>query len=373
MSIIAPFKLERYFAQYEFKSRYLLSCSDCESLAMQEVIEMADPECTALWNNLYLGYTESLGHPILRAEIAKLYTNITSEQILLITPEEGIFIAMQTLLKPGDHMISISPAYQSLYEIARSINCDVTPWQVQLADDHWRIDLKDLESKINPRTRLLVINFPHNPTGYLASRPELEQIIALARKHNLYVFSDEMYRGLEYAPEKRLPAVCDIYEKGFSLSGMSKTYALPGLRVGWLATQNREMFERWMAYKDYTTICHSAPSEILALIALRSGQSIIQRNLEIIGSNIKTADEFFAEFSQQIQWIPPQAGSIAFPRLKVSTLASDFCLDVLQKENTMIAPANMFDYPGNHIRIGLGRKNFGEAIIRLGDYLGSQG
>jgi aspartate/methionine/tyrosine aminotransferase len=369
MADIAPFKLERYFAQYEFNSRYLLSCSDCESLSMQEVVDMADPQSRQMWETLQLGYTESLGHPVLRSEIASQYGKITPGEVLVITPEEGIFIAMQTLLRPGDHVISISPAYQSLYEIARSMGCDVSTWQVNLMGDQWQIDLEDLEAKITPKTRLLVINFPHNPTGYLATRQEQEQIIALAHKYDLYLFSDEMYRGLEYNPEKRLPALCDLYEKGISLSGMSKTYALPGLRLGWLATRDRDAFRRWITYKDYTTICHSAPSEILGLIALRNGQAIIHRNLEIIGSSLKTADEFCTEFSEYIQWIPPQAGSIAFPRMNVNFPVADFCLDVLQKENVMIAPADMFDYPGNHIRLGLGRKNFSEAMGKLGDYL----
>jgi aspartate/methionine/tyrosine aminotransferase len=236
---INPFKLERYFAEYEFKLKYLLSSSDCESLAMAELIQMASPESLEIWQRLKLGYTESPGHPLLRAEVARLYQQITSDQVLIAAPEEAIFVAMQTMLKPGEQVIVVSPVYQSLYEIARSIGCDVTPWKLEPEDNHWRLDLNKLENSLSDRTRMLVINFPHNPTGHTLTPGELEAIIGLARRHGVYVFSDEMYRLLEPEPGIQLPAVCDIYEKGISLSGLSKAFALPGLRIGWLATQER--------------------------------------------------------------------------------------------------------------------------------------
>ena len=169
---ISPFKLERYFAQHEFTAQYLLSPSDCESLALHDLLQLADPDSLTLWNELRLGYTESPGHPLLRAEVARLYRNMTPADVLIAAPEEAIFIAMQTLLKPGDQVVTMLPAYQSLYEIARSIGCEVTPWTLELGGDGWRLDLDRLERSLTDRTRLLVLNFPHNPTGYLPSRAE---------------------------------------------------------------------------------------------------------------------------------------------------------------------------------------------------------
>jgi len=160
---------------------------------------------------------------------------------------------------------------------------------------------------------MLVINFPHNPTGHTLTRAELDALIGLARKHGLYLFSDEMYRLLEYDPGMRLPAVCDLYEKGISLSGLSKSFALPGLRIGWLATQENALMQSWLAFKDYTTICNSAPGEILAIIALQNKEQIIRRNLDIIQENIASAEQFFARHAQQFAWFGPRAGSVAFP------------------------------------------------------------
>jgi aspartate/methionine/tyrosine aminotransferase len=364
-----PFKLERYFAEYEFSVRYLLSPSDCEGLEMASLLEMADPEGRQLWDNLKLSYTESSGHPLLRSEIAKLYPGLTPENILVAVPEEAIFIFMHTLLKPGDHIIAMFPAYQSLYEIARSTGCQVTPWMVQPLDRGWQLDLTRLEESITPRTRLLVINFPHNPTGCLVSPSELDQIVAFARRHGLYLFSDEMYRLLEYDPLRRLPSVSSLYEKAVTLSGLSKSFALPGLRLGWLATRDKSLLDQCQSYKDYTTICASAPSEILGIIALRAKETILARNLDIILSNLNHAEDFFTQYQDHFSWIKPHAGSVAFPQWKGAPPVEVFCQQVLNQQGVMIVPGSIFDYPGNHFRIGLGRKNFPEALEQVGIYL----
>lgn len=366
---IKPFKLERYFAKYEFKVKYLLSSSDCESLSMAELIQMASPESLELWQGLRLGYTESPGHPLLRAEVARLYQHISPDSVLVAAPEEAIFIAMQTMLHEGEHLIVLSPVYQSLYEIARSIGCNVTSWQLEPKGNVWRIDLNKLEASITSHTRILVINFPHNPTGCTITRHELEAIIGFARQHDLYVFSDEMYRLLEPEPAIRLPAVCDVYEKGISLSGLSKAFALPGLRLGWLATQESALIDRWLAFKDYTTICNSAPSEILGMIALQNKERILRRSIDIVQENTAIAERFFIKHRDRFAWFKPQAGSIAFPRWLGAGPVEQFCKDVLDTQGVMIVPGSLFDFPGNHFRIGLGRRNFGEALGYVDVYL----
>jgi aspartate/methionine/tyrosine aminotransferase len=366
---INPFKLERYFARYEFKVKFLLSSSDCESLSLDELLQMATPESLQLWQGLRLGYTESPGHPLLRAEVARLYQHIPLGNVVIAAPEEAIFIAMHTLLAPDDHVIVLSPTYQSLYEIARSIGCRVTSWKLEPGRDGWRLDLDQLEQSITPRTRLLILNFPNNPTGYLPSLRDLDAIIEFARRHGLYLFSDEMYRLLEYDPANRLPPICDAYEKGISLSGLSKSFSLPGLRIGWLAAQESALIERWLAFKDYTTICNSAPGEILAIIALQSIEHILLRNLDIIRQNLSIAGRFFAGQPDRFAWLRPSAGSVAFPRWLGSQPVEQFCQAVLDQQGVMIVPGSLFEFPGNHFRIGLGRKNFGEALEHVDKYL----
>ncbi len=147
----------------------------------------------------------------------------------------------------------------------------------------------------------------------------------MARKHDLYVFSDEMYRLLEPEPALQLPAMCDIYEKGISLSGLSKSFALPGLRMGWLATQESALIERWLAFKDYTTICNSAPSEILGMIALQNKERILRRSIDIVRVNTAIAEKFFAGHKDRFAWFKPQAGSVAFPKWLGAGSVEQFC------------------------------------------------
>lgn len=369
---IPPFKLERYFAKYEFSIQYLLSASDCDGLHMAELLGMASKESLALWNNLKLDYTESAGHPLLRQEIANLYETVSPEDVLIAVPEEAIFITMQTLLRPGDHVVAITPTYQSLYEIACSIGCEVSPWNLELvaAEDgaKWQLNLEKLEQTIRPETRLLIINFPNNPTGYLPDKEEMKGILQIAEKHNLYVFSDEMYRWLELDESLRLPSIVDAYQRGITLSGLSKSFALPGLRLGWLATRVPGLLNRLLEYKDYTTICNSAPAEILGIIALQNKDSILSRNLEIIQQNLRQAREFFGRHSAYFQWIEPNAGSIAFPAWLGTELLETFCQQAIEQLGVMIVPASMFDVSAPHFRVGLGRKNFGEALNRLEKY-----
>ena len=358
-----PFKLERYFAKYEFSAPYLLSASDCESLRLDELLEMAGPEERRLWDELSLGYTESAGHPRLRQAIVEaLYPSLSPQDVLVMAPEEAVFVFMHSLLSAGDEVVTVAPAYQSLHEVARAVGCRVRPWALRLTPQGWQVDLEGLEALLGPKTRLLVLNFPHNPTGYLPTPAEFAAILGLAGRWNIPVFSDEMYRLLEYDPARRLPAVCEAYEWGVSLGGMSKALALPGLRIGWLATRLPDVLARCQVYRDYITICSSAPSEILALIGLQARQRILGRSLAIIGANLELAGRFFERHSQLFRWLPPQAGSVAFPQWLGAGSVEDFCTRMVERQGVMVVPGSMFDAVGPHFRVGLGRRSFGEEI-----------
>jgi len=359
---IPQFRLERYFAAHEFGARYLLSASDCESLSLEELSAMADEEASSLWRDLRLGYTESQGHPLLREEVAALYEDIAPGETLIGAPEELIFIAMNVLLAPDAGIAVTYPGYQSLYEVARSLGAQVAPWVLAQDRDGWRLDLVALERSISANTRAIVINFPHNPTGHLPTRSELDEILAMARRHDLVVFSDEMYRLLEYDPACRLPSVADLYERGIALSGLSKAFGLPGLRIGWLATRDRAFLEAAAAFKDYTTICSSAPAEVLGIVALRARERILARNLAIVQANLARAGAFFAAHASRFRWLPPRAGSVAFPQLVGPRPVAEFCREMLERRSLLILPGDVFDFAGNHFRVGLGRRNFGEAL-----------
>ena len=364
-----PFALERYFAKHEFTAKVLLSSSDCESLSLQELLDRSGPEADRLWRELRLGYTHGPGHPLLRAEIAGSYREVKPAGVMVAAPEEAIFVAMHALLAPGDHVVATAPAYQSLHELPRSIGCEVTPWPLRLGERGWEIDLDALESAITERTRMLVINFPHNPTGHQITRDELDRIVEIARRHSLWLLSDEMYRLLEIDEADRLPAACEAYERGISLSGLSKAYGLPGLRIGWLAAREPGLVERFLAIKDYTTICSSAPSEVLAIMALQARHGLLDRALKIVRGNLMAARYFFDQQGSVLQWIDPRAGSVAFPRLTGAGTVEALCEAALTSHGLMIVPGSLFDWPGEHFRVGLGRKNLPAALALLAEVL----
>jgi aspartate/methionine/tyrosine aminotransferase len=364
---IKPFEIERYFAKYEFSAPFLLSSSDCESLSMAELLNTVGLETLKLWEGLKLGYTESQGHPLLREIISSLYKSITPNEVLLITPEEGIFIVMNCLLERGDHVITTFPGYQSLYEIATAIGCRVSRWVPDKEND-WDFDLSVLESLVQDNTKMIVINSPHNPTGTVIRPDQVKQILALVEKKGILLFSDEMYRLLEYddAPSE---SVSDLYENAVSLFGLSKSFGLAGLRLGWLTTKNDHLMEQFFQYKDYTTICSSAPSEILAIMALEAQDWIIARNKSLIQQNLKLLDKFFVDYKDVVGWVRPKAGPIAFPEFTTSWDIQKTCVDLVEKKGVMLLPSTVFDFHGNHFRLGFGRKNMPEALGRFSEYL----
>lgn len=365
---LTEFKLERYFARYEFETPYLLGSSDIEPYTLPDLLALADAETLGLWQDLSLGYTESAGHPLLRAEIASLYEGVSPDEVLVFSgAQEAIFALCNVLLGPGDHAVVTWPAYQSLYEVARGAGAEVSLLSLE-AEEDWQLDLSKLVAALMPRTRLLTLNFPHNPTGALPAAHEFARAVSLARERGAYVFSDEVYRGLEYDASDCLPAAVELYERAVSLGVMSKAWALAGLRIGWIATHDSELRQKLAAFKDYTTICNSAPSEVLSIIALRARDRVLERNRGIIQENLAHVDAFFNRHREVYEWACPRAGCIAFPRLKLPLPIEQFCGGLLEHQGVMLLPGTVYEHTGNHFRLGWGRRTLPEALARLDHY-----
>ena len=363
MKQIQDFALERWFARWEFNVRHVLGASDVEGYAMTELLALADDQTRELWDRLTLGYTESLGHPLLRAEIASLYETAAPDDVLTFTgAEEGVFLTMHGLLSAGDHAIVVWPSYQSLHEVARSIGAEVT--LVPLSPDDWNFDPDAIERALRPRTRVIVINSPHNPTGGMISRGALDRVVEIAERHGAVLFSDEVYRYLEVDARDRLPAGVDLSSQAVSLGVLSKSFALAGLRIGWIASRDRATLDRIARLKDYTTICSSAPSEILGVIALRARDRVLARSREIVSRNLVVLDAFFARMSQLFRWVRPRGGSTAYPELLAGDVTR-FSDALVEREGVLVVPASRFGDPSNHFRIGLGRRDLPVAIEKL--------
>ena len=345
---------------------------------MEALVANTSPDLKQRWQELTLGYTESQGLPELREQISGTYETVAPGEVLVAAPEEAIFLLMNTLLDPGDRVICTFPGYQSLYQLALSIGCRVDYWEPEEAG-LWRFDPTRLEALLDRGAKLIVWNFPHNPTGALPPLEDYERMLDLARQAGAWVFSDEMYRLLELSPSDRLPAAVDRYERAISLAGMSKVYGLAGLRIGWVTTHDDVLLRTMMGLKDYTTICPPGPSELLALMALRRPAPILEAHRTRLAANIRLASGFFARNARTAKWIAPQAGTVCFPRLLDAgsvagagagvTGASYFCNKVLTDTGVLLLPSTAYDYGDRHFRLGMGREDFATGLAVLEEYL----
>jgi aspartate/methionine/tyrosine aminotransferase len=370
---IADFELERYFARWEFAVRHLLCASDVDGWPMGDLLALADDETAALWRDLRLGYTESTGHPLLRREIAALYETADADDVLVTAgAEEGIFALVNVLLGPGDHAIVTWPGYQSLYEVARAAGAEVTLHELR-EEAGWAIDVDALRRQITPHTRLIVVNAPHNPTGMLPDRATFDAVVEIAAEAGATVLSDEVYRYLEVDEAQRLPAGVDVARHVVSLGVMSKSFAMAGLRIGWLATRDHSILDRVARMKDYTTICSSAPSEVLALIGLRARDVVLARSRAIVAGNLAALDGLFARWPGTLSWIRPRGGPIGFPRMRADVDVDRFSADLVEAEGVLLLPGSRFGHPGNHFRIGFGRTDLPEAVAGLERHLARVG
>ncbi len=349
---IRPFALERFFARYEFSVKHLGCASDPDSLTTRELLAL-EPGAEAKFLELGLGYGESVGRAELRQAIAARYTGIAPEDTLVHAgAQEAIFAFMNVLLSPGDHAIVHTPGYQSLYEVAEATGATVTRWETRESDG-WQLDVDVLEELIKPETKLIVINSPHNPTGSVTTVMRLEAIVALAREKGIWVFSDEVYRGLEFGvPQNK--SMAELYERGVSLGATAKVYGLAGLRIGWLVCRDRELLERIATFKDYLTICSPGPSELLAAIAVRNTEKLAARTKKIVQENVVRVQRLIDERPAEFSWICPVGGTTGFIRY-VPGGAEKWANELLKDAGLLFLPGPIFDFADTHFRIGLGR------------------
>lgn len=367
------FELERYFSKWEFRAKYHMTASDIESMSLSELLAMASEEDSDAFNRQWLGYTETFGHPELLDEIARTYETADPSQVLCFAgAEEGIYTAMRVVLEKDDHAIVVVPNYQAAETIPADI-CSVSGVPLD-EDDNWSLDIDRVKREIRPNTKLVSINFPNNPTGSILDKDRFMALVALCREHGIYLFSDEVYRLVERDPSLRLPQAADVYEKALSLNVMSKAYGLPGLRIGWIASKDIRILSKMERYKHYLTICNAAPSERLAIIALKARGKILERNRNLLLRNVEKLDGFFGEFSELFEWRRPDGGCVAFPKYLGGENVDQFCQELVEKAGVLLLPPKIFysellATPQDRFRIGFGRKNIEIGLAAFSDHL----
>lgn len=373
MTSLPDFRLETWFSRWEFAARYNLAASDAQSMTLSELLALAEPADREAFETLHLGYTQTYGAPALREAIAGTYEERSADDVLCFAgAEEGIYIAMRVLLEPGDHAIVVTPNYQSAETVPLSIG-EVTGVALD-PDDRWSLDIDKVAAAIRPTTRVVSINFPHNPTGKILERDRFDALVALCRRHGIWLFSDEVYRPLGSSGTVYLPNAADVYERGVSLNVVSKAYGLPGLRIGWIACADRDLLQRMERYKHYLSICNAGPSEQLALIALKARETILARHRERLDRNLAALDGYFGRWEARFEWYRPDGGCIAYPRYLGKEGVDAFAADLVERAGVLLLPASNYrsdltETPPDRFRIGFGRADLDAALTALETYL----
>lgn len=373
MTTLPDFRLETHFSKWEFKACHHLTASDAQSMSLGDLLAMATPEDRAGFEQMWLGYTETYGAPDLREQIARTYTGQAVQNILCFAgASEGIFAANAVLLEKDDHAIVITPNYQSHESLPFSI-CSATGVPLD-PQDGWSLDIDRVSAAIRPNTKLLTMNFPHNPTGAILPLERYHALIDLCRRHGIYILHDEIFNGLGPSGAVHLPFVADLYERGLSLNVMSKSYGLPGLRIGWIAAQDIALLSRMERLKHYLSICNSGPSERLAMIALKNRTQILARNCAIVDENMPKWEAFFARYPDLFEWRRPDGSCMAYPRYKGQDGVEAFARDLVEQSGIFVLPSSIYSsdlgaVPQDHFRIGLGRHGLDDGLAAFEAHL----
>ena len=374
MNPLPDFHLEVYFSRWEFAAKHVLAASDAQTLTLGELLAMGTAVDRSEFESLGLGYTPTWGGDALREAIAGTYEQLGPEHILCFAgAQEGLYWLMLECAGPGDHVLLTVPNYQSMEATALATGAQVTGLVLDPAND-WALDLDAVKRALRPTTKLIAVNFPNNPSGAVPDQATFQALVDLCEERSIRLFCDEVHRGLELDPERRLPQAADLSPYAVSLNVLSKSYGLAGLRVGWLASRDRSLLERLERRKHCTSICNSGPSEFLATLALRYGAAIQARNRAIIQANLPQFDAFFANWPDLFEWQPPQGGCICFPRYQGSDGVETFCRELVAQAGVLLAPASLFrstlaETPQDRFRIGLGRSSPAPALAAFDQFL----
>ena len=349
-----PSLINLYYKKWQSHSPVVLSQSNPQPLTLEELEDMIGSTENLFDQQEALTYSTVQGDEKLRSKIAELYDHNSLENIATFAgAQEAIFCATHSLVAPGDKVVAIPPIFEPLIKTAQDIGCKIELISLQ-ANDQWQLDLNQLEDAINNGCKLLILNFPHNPTGAMISKEQLLQIIDICEKNYCWILSDEVFRGLEHKPENRLPAVSDLYEKSISISVLSKAFALPALRIGWISCQDKKILDQTLQVKDYLSICNSLLDEKLATKIFPHHDKLLERNRKLIINNLQLLNEIMSIEDNPFEYIQPKAGCVCFPILKNNISSSDYAKQLIEEYNLLVLPGKTFLTSENGFRLGFG-------------------
>ena len=376
---LPDFRLEGWFSRWEFAAVHTLTASDAQTMSVGELLDLAGLDLQAL-AAVDLGYRPTYGSAPLRRAVAAGYTAVEAEDVLAFAgAQEALFWVLAELLTGGGHAVVTVPNYQSLESVPLASGAEVSGWPLWEgagADLRWTLDLDRLRSLLRPDTRVVAVNVPNNPTGFVPDRGTFTELAELCHRRGIVLVCDEVYRGIEVDPADTLPHAADLTPSAVSVNVMSKSYGLPGLRIGWVACRDRSLLDRLERRKHWTSICNAGPSEYLAVAALGVGDRIHARNRAIVAANIDLAREFFAGFPDLLAFEAPIGGCVSFPRYLGPDGPETFARRAVEEAGVLTLPASLYTsdlatVPADRIRIGFGRSTLPRTLDALREHLGA--
>ena len=342
------FGVEEWLNVHEKSAIYDIAGVSIKALTLEELFDLSGIDKDAFFNQLLrkkMDYGWIEGSPEFKTQVSSLYKDMPVDNILQTNGATGAtMLALYALIEPEDHVISMYPTYQQLYDIPKSLGADVDLWEIE-EDNNWLPDLDQLRRLIRPNTKMIFINNANNPTGALMDTAYLEELVTIAKEVDAYIFSDEVYRSFD----QPAPSIVDLYEKGIAINSLSKTYSIPGIRVGWVAS-NTEVADILRDYRDYTMICAGVFDDMVATLVLENKEAILERNRQIVAENLALMDAWIAK-EPKASWIRPDSVSTSFVKLDVNRPIEDFALELLQEYGVLVVPGNRFDKE-SHVRVG---------------------
>ncbi len=353
MNTFKPFKMASYSQNWPTNTATVMHSSNPEPFSWHELEALTQLDLKQILSDCPMAYESTQGSPHLREQLISAYlpTLKTNDLALTSGAQEGIFLVINSLIEAGDEVLTFTPCFEPLVSVAQEAGADVKLLELD-QNNHWSIPWQSLENAINDKTKMLIINFPHNPTGSCITPIELERLISLCEKQGIWIFSDEVFRGLEHRNQSRLQSVAELYSKSVSMGVMSKSMALPGIRLGWLATQDLKLMQRCLEIKSHLSICQSSLDAHITTHILPFTNLILKRNLSIIESNKEIVKQMLVNHSE-FRCSLPHGSATAFIEL-TNHPAEDFCIKLLKEEHIFVMPGPAFltDHSGFRLTLG---------------------
>ena len=368
---IKPFAVEEWMNAWEVGAKYNIAETCVDSISMNELFELTGEDKTEFLNRLCarrLSYGDIEGLPEFRKGVCGLYKTLNIENIV---PTHGASGAnhhvFYSLISPGDRVVSIMPTYQQLYSIPESYGADVQILHLS-KENNYLPDLEKLRRLVTPKTKMICINNPNNPTGALMSEQMLREIVEIARSVDAWILCDEVYRHLSQE-DGWCPSIVDLYEKGISVSSMSKVFSLAGLRLGWIATHDMSVVKSCLSHRDYNLVSCGVFGEMLAAAALKHRDKLLERSRKIVRENLQILDDWVGS-EPHISYVKPKAGTTALVYYDLYISSYEFCEEMYKKTGAFVTPGDCFEVP-HSMRIGYayGKQDLIDGLKAISEYI----